>query len=244
MARLQTVTYQRFVESLASPTHLVLFKLEPLRGICILDINPRLGLTVVDRLLGGPAQQVAAARDLSEIETALLDQVVQLIVGEWCNLWSGFQDLRPTVLGHENSGRFLQTAPHDTIMLSLGLEARLGDCMEQIQIAFPCYTLEPIIRQLGEELEAEAVPHAPTPPIPLRWNRELEAVPLTITAGWENLEIMARQLARLKPGDVLQMGADSASQVRIRLAGQPKFTGTLGTRGKRWAVCVNRILKP
>src|SRR5262245_2383569 len=45
MSKLQTVTYQKFCEGLPNPTHLSLFKVEPLRGIGILDIHPRLGLT-------------------------------------------------------------------------------------------------------------------------------------------------------------------------------------------------------
>jgi len=35
-----------------APTHLCLFKAEPLFGIGILDINPRLALTIADRMLG------------------------------------------------------------------------------------------------------------------------------------------------------------------------------------------------
>src|ERR1017187_3041842 len=39
MAKLTTVTYSKFVESLPSPTHICLFKAEPLVGVGVLDIN-------------------------------------------------------------------------------------------------------------------------------------------------------------------------------------------------------------
>src|SRR6185503_19483470 len=52
MARLTTATYAKFTDSLPNPTHLCLFKVEPLVGVGILDINPRLALTIADRLLG------------------------------------------------------------------------------------------------------------------------------------------------------------------------------------------------
>src|SRR5580658_2486998 len=51
MAKLTTVTYSKFTENLPNPTHLVMFKVEPLVGVGILDINPRLDLTIADRLL-------------------------------------------------------------------------------------------------------------------------------------------------------------------------------------------------
>lgn len=53
MAKLTTLTYAKFTDSLPSPTHLCLFKVEPLLGVGILDINPRLALTIADRMLGG-----------------------------------------------------------------------------------------------------------------------------------------------------------------------------------------------
>ncbi len=241
MAKLNTITYQKFIDNLATPTHLTLFKVEPLRGICILDMNPRLGLTIVDRLLGGPAHSIAASRDLSEIEVALLDQAIEVILNEWCNHWANVQELRLTLLGHESNGRFLQTAPHDTVMLALTLEARLGDCMEPIQIGFPYYTLEPLVRLLGEELDAESRPSGAAAPA-LKWNRDLEDMMVPITADWDNLEITARQLAQLKPGDVLQLAPDAVHEVRVRLARLAKFRATLGTRGKWRSVALNQLL--
>ena len=41
-----------------------MFKVEPLVGVGILDINPRLALTIADRLLGGRGHSVKAERYL------------------------------------------------------------------------------------------------------------------------------------------------------------------------------------
>ena len=71
MAKLTTVTYSKFTDSLPNPTHISLFKVEPLVGVGVLDINPRLALTIADRLLGGRGHSVKAERYLTEIEIAL-----------------------------------------------------------------------------------------------------------------------------------------------------------------------------
>lgn len=242
MSKLQTITYLKFCEMLPNPTHLSLFKVEPLRGIGILEIHPRLGLTIVDRLLGGPAHSIVADHDLSEIEMALLDQAVQVIMAEWCNHWASLQEVRPTLLGHENNGQFLQTAPHDTIMLVLAMEAKVGDCLEQMQIALPCFTLEPLIRKLGQFNEA-AVQESTVPVASCAWNRRFDEVPVPVTAVWEDLEFTARQVANLKEGDVLPLDPSSARRVRIRLANLPKFQGRLGTTNGKWAVALTDILR-
>lgn len=241
MSKLQTITYQKFAEALPNPTHLSLFKIEPMRGVGILDIHPRLGLTIVDRLLGGPAHSIAADHDFSEIEMALLDQAVHLILAEWCQHWAGVQELRPVMLGHENNGQFLQTAPHDTIMLVLAMEAKAGDCLEQIQIALPCFTLEPLIRKLGHITDAPCEAEAPV--TTLRWNRNFDEVPVPVTAMWDDLVLTARDVAHLKPGDILPLDPRSVQRVKLRLADMPKFEGNLGTTGGKWAIAVTNVMK-
>ena len=242
MSKLQTITYQKFAESLPNPTHLSLFKVEPLRGIGILDIHPRLGLTIVDRLLGGPAHSISADHDFSEIEMALLDQAVQLVLSEWCNHWTSVQELRPVLLGHENNGQFLQTAPHDTIMLVLAMEAKIGDCLEQMQIALPCFTLESLIRKLGHASDAENEQARPVV-AGLKWNRNFDDVPVPVTAMWDDVVLTARDVAGLKPGDILPLDPRSTRRVKLRLADMPKFEGTLGTTGGKWAVAVTGATK-
>ena len=242
MSKLQTITFQKFCESLPNPTHLSLFKVDPLRGIGILEIHPRLGLTIVDRLLGGPAHSISADHDFSEIEMALLDQAVQVVLAEWCNHWASIQELRPTLLGHENNGQFLQTAPHDTIMLVLAMEAKIGDCLEQMQIVLPCFTLEPIIRKLGHFTEA-AIEESTVPATSLKWNKRFDDVPVPVTAIWDDLELTARQVANLKVGDVLPLDVSSPRQITLRLAEMPKFQGRLGTSSGKWAVAVTDVLR-
>jgi len=234
MSSLQTMSFQHFTENLASPTHLTLFKAEPLKGICLLDVPPRLGLAIVDRLLGGAAQSPKVSRDLTEIEVALLDQAVQIILNEWCSHWQSFDDLGATLVGHENNGRFLQTAPLETVMLCLAMEMRVGDCLEQMQLAFPHYTIDPIVKHIGSA--TPAIQEMAKPAAPLRWNPELDDVPVNVTANWGGLQLTARELAALKPGDVLMLDAQMPQQVRVSVASTPKYGARLGTRGRQWAV--------
>ena len=243
MSKLQTVSYSKFTENIHNPAHLVLFKIEPLRGICILDMNPRLGLTIVDRLMGGVGATPAQAQELSDIESALLEQVVHMFVGEYCNHWHKIQELKPVILGHENSGQFLQTAHSDTMMLVMSVEARLGDCLEQIQLAFPYPTVEPLLRHLGELVEAELAARRATPDLKPRWNSELEGARIPVTAEWPALEMSARDLANLKVGDVLPLEPEIVNHIRLRLSKLAKFTGRLGTQAGKWAVEITQPIK-
>lgn len=240
---LQPISYRAFTESLSDRTHLCLFKMEPLRGIGILEVHPRLGLTIIDRLLGGPAQPFNPEREFSEIELALLNQALLIVLTEWASHWSSVASLHPSLLGHETNARFLQIAPHDTPFLALSMEARLGECLEQVQLAIPGYTIEPLINKLGDSIEPGSESKPQDPPAPAKWNHHFDDLQVPLTASWLDLELTAREIASLKIGDFLEVDANCAHNVALRLSDQTRFIGRLGTVNQRWAVEITEVIK-
>jgi flagellar motor switch protein FliM len=244
LAGIDIVTYQKLTEGWAGPTHLILFKAEPLRGVSVLEIPLRLALTILDRLMGGGGRVEPAERELSELEKALLDQIVQIILEEWCNNWAVIKPLKLSVLGSESNGRYLQTAPPQTNMLTLAIDARLGDCAGQIKLAIPYAALEPSLRQLCGGADISPETPAPTPVAPAKWNRCLDDVALAVAAEWQGLELSVSEVLHLKVGDVLQVSPQTARQVCLRLGEQVRFNGRLGTVGGQWAVELTEAVKP
>ncbi|MEO6875333.1 MAG: FliM/FliN family flagellar motor switch protein [Opitutaceae bacterium] len=240
LSALTTVTYAKFTETLANPTHLTLFKAEPLTGVGLLDVTPRLALALADRLLGGRGLSGKAQRPLTEIEIALLEDVVGILLEEWCGLWKPESDLRIVVLGHENSGRFLQTSPKDAVILALKLEATFGDCAETIQIGVPYYTIEPAVKKIQDRRQTEAATAATDRRPP--WQPAYDLVSLPVRAEWSYLELTLRELASLRVGDVLEMPASLFHETRVLLNGTPKFIGSVGHDADRVAVQLTRQL--
>ena len=237
LSKVQIASYQNFTENLPSPTHITLFKTDPLKGVGLLVIPPKLGLTLVDRLLGGSGQTTEEPRDLSEIETALIDQVASLIINEWCNHWPEMRNLQPSLLGHENNSRYLQTATPDAAMLILTMTGGIGEQSEPIQIVFPYATVEPLVRLLSPTLPAsETVPARAGKP---KWNAEFNDVKVPIIAEWHGLKMSAGEISRLRVGDMLALDPACAAQVLLRLSHVPKFTGRPGTCAGKWAVLIN-----
>jgi len=240
MAQLTTVSYSKFTENLPNPTHLSMFKVEPLIGVGILDINPRLALTIADRLLGGRGHSVKADRYLTEIEVALIEDVIMIILEEWCGQWKADQELRPLIIGQENNGRFLQTSPKDAIVLALTLEASFGDCSEQIQIGVPYYTIEPVVKrmQIRRQKDSSVAQVEKT----VSWHAAYDKITVPVRAEWQALELSLREVASLRLGDVIEMPNTVFSDTRILLNGTPKFVGTVGLDTDKVVVQLTRKL--
>jgi len=243
LGKLQIVGYLKFTEGLPNPTHITLFKIDPLKGVGLLVIPPRFGLGLVDRMLGGPGKMPETAGELSEIEVALVDQVSTLLVNEWCAHWPEMRELRPAYLGHENNSRFLQTATPETAMLIITLNAGAGELSESVQLAFPYATVEPLMRLLAPAGLPETDVIAALSARP-RWNSEFDDVRVPLVAEWQGLKLAAGDIADLKKGAVLMLDPQCAAQVQLNLNRMPKFIGRPGTRAGNWAVELTRFVNP
>ncbi|MBM3854480.1 MAG: flagellar motor switch protein FliM, partial [Verrucomicrobia bacterium] len=241
MAKLNTLTYAKFCEALPNPTHLSLFKVEPLVGVGILDINPRLALTIADRLLGGRGHSVKAERYLTEIEVALIEDVILVLLEEWCGQWKAEQELRPVIIGHENTGRFLQTSPKDAIVLALALECSFGDCSEQIQIGVPYYTIEPIVKRMQARRQKDAAVDSASRRS--EWQAAYGAITVPGRVEWEIQDLSLREITSLRVGDVLELPASICSEARLLLSSVPKFFGTVGLDSDRVAIQLTRKIQ-
>jgi flagellar motor switch protein FliM len=240
MAQLTTVVYSKFTDSLPNPTHISLFKVEPLVGVGILDINPRLALTIADRLLGGRGHSVKAERYLTEIEIALIEDVILILLEEWCGQWKSEQELRPSIIGHENNGRFLQTSPRDAIMLAMSLECNFGDCSEQLQIGVPYYTIEPIVKRMQARRQKDTAVTQTTKRA--EWQTSYDRITVPVRAEWDAFELTLREVSNLRVGDVIEMPGSLCAETRVLLNGTPKFVGTVGLDTDRVAVQLTRKL--
>lgn len=240
IAKLTTVTYSKFTESLPNPTHISLFKVEPLTGVGVLDVNPRLALSIVDRMLGGRGVAANTDRVLSEIDVASMEDVIVILLEEWCAIWKSEQELHPIIVGHENNGRFLQTSSKDAILLVVTLEAKFGECTEQIQLGVPYYTIEPMVKKMTARRNKEGtVSRVEKKSV---WHGSYDRISIPVRAEWQTLELTLREITNLRIGDVIEMPATIFSETRVLLNGTPKFIGTIGLETDHVAVQLTRKL--
>lgn len=239
LAALRTVTFQKFIEQMGTPTHLTLLKIAPLPGTATLEISPQLGLAIADRLLGGAGLPTEELRPLTEIESALFDQVTDIVLSEWTQQWRDLEPLQHTLLGHEIDGRFLNTTPREALLLAVGLEFTLGETKCECRLGFPYSSLEGLLRRLDatQEVPAEAAATAPA------WAARFDDVPTPVTVSLNGLTMTARALTELTVGATIPVEPHHLQSVQVSVAGTPFFLGALGKAGPRWAVKLSQKLE-
>lgn len=238
MSKLYTTSYAKFTEAVPNPTFISLFEVKGLAGVGVVDINPRLAMTIINRMLGGKGHSIKDERYLTEIEISLMEDALYIVLQEWCRQWTEYKGLESNVIGHESSGRFLNTAPQDSVVLVLDIETTLGDCSEPIQLALPYMMIEPIIRKMQEESKkfskiGQATKQA-------HWAKTYDNISIPVSAEWEPFEITVRDLLNLRPGDVLEMPENAINNTLIRLKNTLCFVGNAGIEADFNAVKITK----
>lgn len=111
-------------------------------------------------------------------------------------------------------------------MVVLIMEAILGECMEQIQMAFPFSMIEPIVKKLrGEQRPIEA-------PVKreMTWRVPYNEIGVPVTAEWMVKEVALGEVLELKAGDVLKMPRELIQKTRVLLSNAPGFEGIVGIK--------------
>ncbi len=234
LSELTSRPYEEFTGALANPTYLSLFRIDGLNGVGIVEFSPKLAMAIVDRLLGGKGVCKGPERYLTDIEVALMDDILNLLLEEWRRQWEDVRDLNPLLIGHENNGRFLQTSPRDATMLVLKMEATMGEIVEGVQVAIPYTTIEPILKALSERTRR----YEPTKEAraPARWSKAYDGILAPVKAEWKAFESTVRDVLALRPGDLIELPQSIIGETIVSLAGAERFKGEVGIDGDRVAV--------
>jgi flagellar motor switch protein FliM len=120
------VSYGEYVNSIPTPSLINIVTMEPLEGNAVLEINLPIVFSIIDRLVGGPGTHRPRPRELTEIELALVTNVVETMMGALSEAWTEVTPVRFRRVGTEMNPQFAQvTAPSDMVVL-ITFELRVG----------------------------------------------------------------------------------------------------------------------
>ncbi len=243
MGSLDSQTYSSFTESIPEPSHLVLFKVEPLFGVGVLELDPGLALHIADRMLGGRNVSLESTGYLTEIEVNLVDDAVHLLLEEWCRQWrsESKRELKHTLIGRETNGRFLQTSPSNAVVLVADMHAKMGDCEGSIRISVPYYTLEPLIKEIQQGRQKHSSGLALESGT--EWRTSYNQIPVELIAEWEATALTVKEVLDLKPGDIIELPRGIISQTRLRMENLVRFIGEVGLENGSVAVRIRETTK-
>ncbi|MEW5813901.1 MAG: flagellar motor switch protein FliM, partial [Spirochaetota bacterium] len=151
VASVDQLTYEEFIRSIPNPTTLAVINMDPLKGSAVLEIDPSVTFSIIDRLFGGKGEGAKVSRDLSDIEQSVMEGIIVRILGNMREAWSQVIDLRPRLGQIETNPQFAQIVPPTEMVVLVTLETKVGEVEGMMNFCIPYLTIEPIISKLSAQ---------------------------------------------------------------------------------------------
>ena len=244
VASVDQLTYEEFLRSIPSPTTLAVINMDPLPGSAILEIDPAITFTIIDRLFGGPGDGTKVHHELSEIERAVMESIIVRILGNMREAWSQVIDLRPRLGQIETNPQFVQIVPPTEMVVLVTLETKVLEIEGMMNFCIPYLTIEPIISKLSAQYWYSSVRRGATTENLNVLRERLAAVGIPLIAEIGNISLAMRDVMALHPGNVIRLsGTQVGNPMVLKLGNRPKFECLPGVVGRKLAVQVTRKIE-
>jgi flagellar motor switch protein FliM len=237
-------TYGEYVATLPAQTYMSLLSIAPVPGVGAFEMPISAAMLCVDHLLGGPGSTEQPERPLTEIEGALVHDLVERLLGELRYAFEAIVDWEPTITGLEYNPQFAQAAAASEPMVVASFELRLGDIDSTATLCLPLAGILPhlaaanspdVMTEHDRELQRRAASQMAT---------SFADVPIDVSVRLRSTKVEPSALVDLSPGDVIRLQHPSAAPFDITAESVSSKDplvfahATAGTRGKRMACIV------
>jgi flagellar motor switch protein FliM len=177
-------------------------------------------------------------REFTEVEPALVERVAMRAMADLRQAWQYVGTFGFRVVNLETSAQFVQLTAPNEVVITVGLDIRIGDVEGQIALGYPHLLIEPVMDRLNL---SRALPPSQRPSS-AEERASLHDSVLRLTLGVRGVltefPLSVRELLDLRPGDVLTLPCPTGTPAVVELEGIPRYTAALGTVRRRRALRV------
>lgn len=243
VASADQIPYEEFIRSVPKMTILNVYELPPLDGRILIEINPNIAYSMMDRVMGGKGVSINKVENLTEIETSIMSQLFEKAFESLREAWSTVVDVDPVFDEFEVNPQFLQmVSPNETVVV-ISLNTTIAETSGMINICIPHVVLEPILPKLSGSywMESKRKESSSTDVTQLREGIKKAMVPVVAQLG--KTEVTIEDFLSMGVGDVLDLGTGIGDPLTVCVGNVPKFIAQPGRSKKKLAVQILETLK-
>ena len=243
VASVDQLTYEEFIRSIPTPTTLAIINMDPLKGNAILEVDPSITFSIIDRLFGGTGEGNKSQHELTDIEQSVMEGIIVRILGNMREAWTQVIDLRPRLGQIDTNPQFAQIVPPTDMVVLVTLETKIGDVEGMINFCIPYITIEPIISKLSTQFWFYTAHRAGTSENLTVLRDKLEAVDIDAVAEIGRITLPVREVLSLTAGDVIRLNQTKVGDpYSLNIGNKTKFLCRPGVIGKKLAVQITKKL--
>lgn len=241
VASVDQTTYEEFIRSVPNPTIINLFSINSGEGQALLEINPSIAYTIIDRLLGGPGKSIKDSRPLSEIEQRIIKLVTDKILTNLNEAWLNVTNLKAKTAKIETNPQFLQiVSPNETVAVIV-FKVILGESEGFMNICIPYISIETMIDKLNAHFWfSQSINKIPENQRNVEAGLKKSYLPVAVELGKTTITI--KDLLELQVGDVITLDQLTTEPLIVKVQDKVKFLGTVGLLKNKLAVQITETI--
>lgn len=217
--KIEIKTFKKSIENMAAPLSINTVKMDPLRGMSLIVIEPKIIFSALDSFFGGFGKgldNITPTRIFTPTEASIIDLVMNIVFAALKDAWSPIMQVNFQRVSSEVNPQFAQIADDDELMLVSKFNFSLANDVEgYLQIIQPFSLLKPARDLLRSRVQTSDEQDEQSS----AWERNLGDatldVPLLLRAKIAELSMSYGQLTNLREGQMLPVELFDEASVSI-----------------------------
>ncbi|KRL99135.1 flagellar motor switch protein FliM [Liquorilactobacillus satsumensis] len=243
LASIEQVSYDEFVHSIPRVTLIGQFHSEPLKGVQLLEMNPQLCMLLVELLCGGPdgkknigaLDKIDEKKEFTDIELAVLEEVVQEFGKIFQNVWSEIVKLETKVEGLSSNPQLLQNMSPNEPVIMVTFTANIAGVATFVNLCIPYVFFDEITDKLSFRSWFDTS-HEFDASEEKKLQKGMNDVKLQLEVLLGNAQLELANLLHLEVGDVIKLDRKITEPLNSYIEGSPFYRVKLGKKNQQLAV--------
>jgi flagellar motor switch protein FliM len=237
------LTYEEFTRSIPEFTIMGIFDTGALDGNAIIELNPNIAFTIIDRLFGGAGEFTEINRELTDIETTITEKMVLKLLGNMREPWENIIELNPKIEQIETNPQFVQIVGPNEMVVLVTFEIKIGNVEGMMNICLPAPMIDPIINKLSAQYWFSAIKKEKTEENLAAIKERLNKVNIPVIVKLGETTIKLSELLKLKNGDVVVLKQNINKPLDVVVGNNIKFKAVPGKEGNKMAASIVEVIE-
>ena len=238
---LEQLPIKEHIAGIPPLSYIVPFSLETIPSTMIMECDIDLVFPFIELLLGGTEISNPGARDLSEIEEEIMQDVTSLFARQAENAWH-MPSMSLVPNRRIKPSQLNQYCPPNEKVTSVRFEVEIAGVTGSFQMVFPGAFVNALIKQLKleEPQRKGGLRYFPAPSI----RERMLDCDVVLEAGVPRVRVAVRDLIALQPGCVLKLRAPVRNPGMLTVEGMEMFEASPVRNGSQKAAQLGRRVQP
>lgn len=240
---IKEIPYEGYIKTLRDPIAVGVIRAQELQGDILMEFPPNIALKIIDKTLGGNVEDKIKERNLTEIEAAIIYNLMKNLMGPMKEAWGQAYNITPIVEKFFTTTKLINmTRLNDTVVL-IDIKLSIGKDEGLMKFCIPYETIKGITNKIDIKswLFTEVEPNTPERIELLEEKVETSKVDMSVILGETKLKI--EDILELQIGDVVTLDTNLKAELPVFVEGIKRFNCRPGTKNNKMAVRITEIIR-